>query len=320
MAFKKWDKISIRTGIGSECVAIAPVIISASRSTDIPAYHPEWFIDRLNQGHIEWVNPFNGSSQLVSFEKTRVIVFWTKNPDPLISYLDKIDQKGIHYYFQYTLNDYENEGFEPHVPLIGKRIESFCRLSEKLGKERVIWRFDPLILTCSVGVDELLEKIRGVGDQLHAFTEKLVISFVDINAYKKVQINFRNHHVDGREFDSQDMARLAQGLSALNQSWNLKISTCGETADLKRYGIMHNRCIDGALMVRLFQADTQLMSFLGYQKVDCPGSDDWTRMKDKGQRKACGCIVSKDIGRYDTCGHGCIYCYANRFSGNASKT
>ena len=307
-------------GMGSECVAIAPVIISASRSTDIPAYHPEWFIDRLNQGHVEWVNPFNGRSQLVSFEKARVIVFWTKNPDPLISYLDKIDQKGIHYYFQYTLNDYENEGFEPNVPLIGKRIESFCRLSEKLGKERVIWRFDPLILTRSVGVDELLEKIRGVGDQLHAFTEKLVISFVDINAYKKVQINFRNHHVDAREFDPQDMARLAQGLSALNQSWNLKISTCGETADLKRYGIVHNRCIDGALMVRLFQADTQLMSFLGYQEADCPGSDDWTRMKDKGQRKACGCIVSKDIGRYDTCDHGCIYCYANRFSGNASKT
>jgi hypothetical protein len=320
MTFKAWDKIFIQTDTGSECVAIAPVIISASRSTDIPAYYPEWFIDRLNQGHVEWVNPFNGRSQLVSFEKTRVIVFWTKNPDPLISYLDEIDQKGIRYYFQYTLNDYESEGFEPNVPLIGKRMESFWRLSEKLGKERVIWRFDPLILTRSVGVDELLEKIRGVGDQIHTFTEKLVISFVDINAYKKVQINFRKHHVDGREFDSQDMARLAQGLSALNQSWNLKISTCGETADLKRYGIVHNRCIDGALMVRLFQADTQLMSFLGYQKVDYPGSDDWTRMKDKGQRKACGCIVSKDIGRYDTCDHGCIYCYANRFSGNASKT
>lgn len=319
MKFKKWDKISIRTGLSSECIAIAPVIISASRSTDIPGCYSKWFIDRLNQGHLLWVNPFSGSSQYISFEKTRVIVFWTKNPDPIVDYLNEIDQKGIHYYFQYTLNNYENEGFEPNVPLIEKRIETFCRLSEKLGKERVIWRFDPLILTHSLGVDELLEKIRDVGDQIHAFTEKLVISFVDINNYRKVRSNLRNAQVDGREFDSQDMAQFAQGLSALNQSWNLRLSTCGETADLKSYGIEHNRCIDDVLMVRLFQADTRLMSFLGYQKGVFPGSDDWDYMKDRGQRKACGCFVSKDIGMYDSCGHGCIYCYANRFHVNTSK-
>ena len=157
MAFKEWDKISIRTASGLECVAIAPVIISASRSTDIPGCYSKWFIDRLNQGDVVWVNPFNRRSQHVSFEKTRVIVFWTKNPDPIVRYLNEIDQKDIHYYFQYTLNDYENEGFEPNVPLIEKRIDTFYRLSEKLGKERVIWRFDPLILTHTLGVDELLE-------------------------------------------------------------------------------------------------------------------------------------------------------------------
>jgi DNA repair photolyase len=319
MAFKEWDKLSIRTGSGSECAAIAPVIVSASRSTDIPGFYSKWFIDRLNQGHVVWVNPFNRRSQYVSFQETRVIVFWTKNPEPIRHYLNEIDQKGIHYYFQYTLNDYENEGFEPGVPLIEKRIETFCRLSEKLGKARVIWRFDPLILTHSSGVEELLEKIRGIGDQIHAFTENLVISFVDINAYRKVRNNFRSHHIDGREFDAQKMADLAKGLESLNQSWKLKIATCGETADLKRYGICHNRCIDGALMVRLFQADTRLMTFLGYRKGVIPGCDDWAYLKDKGQRKACGCIVSKDIGMYGTCGHGCVYCYASRFPGSAPK-
>jgi hypothetical protein len=312
MTFKEWEKITIRTGVGSECMAIAPVIISPSRSTDIPGFHSRWFINRLNQGHVVWINPFNGRSQYVSFEKTRVIVFWTKNPEPMVNYLDEIDQKGIHYYFQFTLNNYDNEGFEPKVPRIGKRIDTFRKLSEKLGKERVIWRFDPLILTQSLGVEDLLEKIRGVGDQIHAFTEKLVISFVDIHAYRKVRNNFRKLHVDGREFNSQDMVQLAQGLSGLNQSWNLKISACCESVDLKSYGIDPNRCIDDALMVRLFHTDDKLMSFLGDRKGMSPGCDDWGYMKDRGQRKACGCIVSKDIGMYDTCGHGCIYCYASR--------
>ncbi len=317
MAFKRWDRISLQTGLDSECQAIAPVIVSASRRTDIPAFYSQWFVDCLNQGHAVWVNPFNRRSQHVSFEKTRLIVFWTKNPDPIICHLNEIDQKGISYYFQYTLNDYEKEGFEPGVPRIEKRIETFCRLSEKLGKARVIWRFDPLILTRFLGVDELLEKIRGIGDQIHAVTEKLVISFVDITAYRKVRNNFRNHHIDGREFNPQNIVQLAQGLSALNRSWNLKIATCSETADLKDYGIEHNRCVDDALMVRLFQADTRLMSFLGYRKGIFPGCDEWDDLKDKGQRKACGCIVSKDIGMYDTCSHGCIYCYATRFSGKA---
>ena len=319
MAFKGWDKISLQTGSGSEYVAVAPVIVSASRSTDIPGFYSKWFISRLNQGHVVWVNPFNRRSQYVSFANTRVIVFWTKNPEPIIRYLNEIDQKGIHYYFHYTLNDYENEKFEPGVPLMEKRIETFCLLSEKLGKERVIWRFDPLILTQTLGVDELLEKIRRVGDQIHTFTEKLVISFVDINAYRKVRNNFQNHCIDSREFDSADMVRLAQGLWKLNQSWNLRISTCGETADLKSYRIEHNRCIDDVLMVRLFQSDTRLMSFLGYRKGIFPRCDERVYLKDKGQRKACGCIVSKDIGMYGTCDHGCIYCYANHFSGRASK-
>lgn len=313
MAVKEWDKVTIHTGAGAQCPAIAPVIISASRSTDIPAFYSKWFIDRLNQGHVAWVNPFNRRSLYISFEKTRLIVFWTKNPEPILRHLDEIDQKGIHYYFQYTLNDYEAEGFEPGVPPLEKRIETFCRLSEKLGKARMIWRFDPLILAHSLGVDELLEKIRGIGDRICAFTEKLVISFVDIHIYRKVRNNFRNHRIDVREFDFQEMVRLAQGLATLNRSWNLEIATCAETADLSSHGIGHNRCIDDGLMVRLFPADTGLMSFLGYRKGIFPGGDDRVYTKDKGQRKACGCIVSKDIGMYGTCGHGCIYCYANRF-------
>lgn len=312
MAFKGWEKIPIRTDSGSECEAIAPVIISASRSTDIPGFFAEWFMDRLRLGHLVWLNPFNRRLVHVSFQNTRVIVFWSKNPAPILGCLNEIDSRRIHYYFQFTLNDYEREGFEPGVPLLEKRMETFCRLSERLGKERVVWRFDPLILTRSLGVDELLEKIRRIGDLLHAFTETLVFSFVDIDIYKKVRNTLQKHQMDAREFDRADMIRFARGLSELNRSWNLNLASCGEAEDLAGYGIGHSRCIDDRLLIRLFHQDEGLMSFMGYRKGQPPGGDVRVYLKDKGQRKACGCFVSKDIGSYGTCGYGCIYCYANR--------
>ena len=314
MRFQGWEKISLPAGSGVEIMAIAPVIVSASRSTDIPGFHAEWFMDCLHRGHVVWINPFNRRSQMVSFEKTRVIVFWTKNPEPILPYLDDIDRKNIHYYFNYTLNDYEAQGFEPHVPPIEKRMDTFCRLSDRLGKERVIWRFDPLILTDTLRVDELLDKIRIIGDRLHPFTEKLVISFVDIDHYRKVRNNLRNHHIEAHEFDMQQIAQLAQGLQSLNRSWHLNIATCGETVHLEHDGITHNRCIDDVLMIRLFKDDSRLMSFFGYREGVSSQSEGRIYLKDKGQRKACGCIVSKDIGMYDTCGHGCLYCYATHFS------
>ena len=110
------DKVNIRTQNGELVEASAPVIISASRSTDIPAYFAKWFINRLEKGYCVWYNPFNQKPSYVSFAKTKVVVFWTKNPAPMIPYLPELDKRGIHYYFQVTLNDYEKENFEPNVP------------------------------------------------------------------------------------------------------------------------------------------------------------------------------------------------------------
>ena len=114
----------------------APVIVSASRSTDIPAFYAKWFINRLAAGYCVWYNPFNQKAMRISFNKTKVIVFWTKNPEPLIEYLPELDKRGIRYYFQFTLNDYESEGFEPNVPALEQRIETFKRLSSLIGKEK----------------------------------------------------------------------------------------------------------------------------------------------------------------------------------------
>jgi len=290
--------------------AITPVIVSASRSTDIPAFYSEWLIQRLIRGYVKWTNPFNRVPQYVSFAKTRVIVFWSKNPQPLMQYLPEINAKGINYYFQFTVNDYMDEGLEPNVPPLSQRIETFKALSDKVGKKRVIWRFDPLILTDEVTVDRLTERIAAVAAQVSNYTERLVISFADIKVYKKVQNNLAREHVNYREFTPELMIEVAQRLQVLNHEWGLKIATCAEGIDLEPYGIEHNRCIDDRLMIEVFGHDRKLMEFLGYE-ADLFADPSRPYMKDKGQRKECGCIVSKDIGMYDTCHHLCAYCYAN---------
>ena len=155
-----WDKVKILRDNGQEADAQAPIIISASRSTDIPAFYAEWFFNRLRKGYSAWTNPFNGVQSYVSYAKTRFIVFWSKNPEKLIPHLDYLKERGINCYIQYTLNDYEEEGLEKGVPALAERIETFKKLVNILGKGSVIWRFDPLILTDQITVEKLLKKLK----------------------------------------------------------------------------------------------------------------------------------------------------------------
>jgi DNA repair photolyase len=237
MSFSGWQKVTINTPNGT-VEGIAPVIISVSRATDIPAFYADWFMHRLRTGYVKWFNRFNGQSRYVSFDKTRAIVFWTKNAEPMMKYLPEINERGINYYFTYTLNGYEKEKLEPKVPPLQQRIDTFKRLSDTIGKGKVVWRFDPLILTNTITVDALLDKIYGIGKQIHTHTEKLVISFIDINLYKKVRQNlvtagFR----DCKEFTLEDMTEIAIGLQEINKEWNIEIANCAEARDLSAYGI-----------------------------------------------------------------------------------
>lgn len=304
--------INIITDDGKQVVAQAPVIISASRRSDIPAFYAQWFINRLKAGYCVCHNPFNQQPTYVAFKNTKAVVFWTKNPAPLIPYLPELDERGIHYYFQFTLNDYETEQLETHIPSIEKRIETFQHLSESIGKEKVIWRFDPLIMTDKIGINELLQKVEHIGSQLKNHTEKIVFSFADIGMYKKVKNNLKRLHINYQEFTPPTMKEFAKGLQQLNKSWNLSLASCAEEIDLNPYGIEHNRCIDNELMKRIFTDDKDFMYYLSYKKF--PGKDTPKKeanLKDKGQRKACRCIISKDIGTYNSCPHLCAYCYAN---------
>jgi len=305
-----WDHVEIT--INNEKVkAISPLIISASRSTDIPAFYSEWLLKRLEAGYVKWVNPFNQKAEYVSLKNARVFVFWSKNPEPLIEHLPEFDRKGIGYYVQFTLNDYEKEGFEPNLPPLEKRIATFKKLSQTIGKKKVIWRFDPLILGGNLNLKALLEKIKKVGGEIHSFTEKLVFSFADIAIYQRVKNNLKRARFSWEEWREDLMQEMAKGIMELNSQWGLRVSTCAEKIDLKRFGITPNKCIDDELMKDLFPDDNELMDFLGFQNSLFPGQKLRCAPKDPGQRPNCGCIISKDIGQYNTCPHQCVYCYAN---------
>jgi hypothetical protein len=312
-----WEKTKIKIN-DAEVEAQAPVIISASRSTDIPAFYSDWLVNRIEQGYVKWTNPFNGVPLYVSFEKTRLFVFWTKNPKAMLDKLGFFEKRGFSYYFQFTLNDYDDERLEPGVPGLESRIDTFIKLSQRLGKNRVIWRFDPLILTDKISVDDLLGKVKKVGNAISPYTSRFVFSFSDITAYAKVARNLRSAGIQAREFTTDEMNMFAKGLSLLNMDWKLQLGTCAEQIDLEAYGIEHNRCIDDRLIAKEFQHDNELMRFLGLDPQPVQGdlfnSKPNTKKKnltDAGQREACGCIISKDIGEYNTCPHLCAYCYAN---------
>lgn len=313
--------------------AVCPVIVSASRSTDIPAFYADWFFHRLQAGYSVWTNPFNGKKSYISYENTRFIVFWSKNPHPLFPYLDILKERNIGCYIQYTLNDYEHEKLETGVPPLQQRIETFRRLSELLGKEAVIWRFDPMILTDGISIDDLLLKVEHIGNLLRGYTEKLVFSYADISTYKRVKSNMERNGIPYKEWTEEWMDEFASRLSSLNKAngWNYTLATCGEKTDLDKYGIVHNRCIDGDLITRLAWHDKELMKYMNVEIKEAPMSDLFTgcrlpadavplpgnryfissHKKDTGQRKFCGCMVSKNIGEYNTCPHLCEYCYAN---------
>ena len=328
-----WAKQKLPLENGELVDMQVPILVSASRSTDIPAFYADWFFYRLDKaGYSAWTNPFNGVKSYVSYKDTRFIVFWSKNPKPLLRHLPILKQRGIRCYIQYSLNDYEEEGLEKNVPPIEQRIETFKQLTNALGKGHVIWRFDPLVLTDSINIDKLLDKVENIGNQLLGYTEKLVFSFADILSYRKVQANLQKANINYIDWQENQMREFARRLSVLNQKWGYELATCGEKIDLTEFGVKKNHCVDDELIIKLAYDDKKLMDYLKVKFYPMPQKNLFGDSesipdsaiilpngmyalhgdnKDKGQRAFCGCIKSKDIGEYNTCVHGCEYCYAN---------
>lgn len=277
------------------------MIISASRRTDIPAFYSRWFMNRIRAGYCEVPNPFNPAQvSRVSLqpEDVEVIAFWTRNAAPLLSHLQELDARGYRYYFLYTVLDYP-QLLEPHKTELETRIETVQQLAVRIGPDRVIWRYDPIVLSTITSLGFHQEVFARIASNLEGTTTRCIISFVDL--YRKLSKRLHwleEHGCTIREPYADEATKLAAFMAAAAQSYGITVTSCAEMFDLTASAVSPGSCIDGAYIAATFGIAVSLV-------------------KDPSQRPACRCAVSRDIGCYDTCVHGCRYCYATSSASQA---
>lgn len=265
------------------------MILSVSRRTDIPSYYSDWFLNRIKEGFLYVRNPINPhqiSRISLAPDVVDCIVFWTKNPEPMLARLGEL--KSYPYYFQFTLTGYGRD-VEANLPDKRTRlIPAFLQLSDRIGSDRVIWRYDPILLNYRYTPEYHLKAFREIAESLRGHTHKVVISFLD--RYVKIQKNMERLKVwnpsDG------EWSALAGRMALIAGDNGMVMETCAEKLDLQKLGICHGSCIDRKFVEQI---------------IGCKLKAG----KDKNQRAECGCMESIDVGAYDTCPNGCRYCYAN---------
>lgn len=274
------------------------MIISVSRRTDIPSDYPDWFYQRVKERFACVRNPMNPQQvRTVSLapEDVDCFVFWTKNPEPMMARLEELEAYA--YYFQFTLTGYGTD-IEPRIPHKRKTmIPVFQRLSEKIGADRVIWRYDPILFNKTYTPEYHLNAFGQIAEALNGYTKKCVISFVDEYLKNKKELKELGVYAP----DEAQTLRFAKSLADAAGQNGMEIASCAEAADLSACGITHNRCVDPELIARITGRTLKAA-------------------KDPNQRKECGCMASVDIGAYHTCGNGCRYCYANSSAERVAKS
>lgn len=262
------------------------MILSASRRTDIPCYYSEWFMKRLRDGFTYIRNPMNHaqvSRVPLSPALVDCIVFWTKDAENMLPHLDELDRMGYRYYFQFTLTPYD-QTIEKNLRRKAEIERTFIELSKRIGRERVIWRYDPILLNETISIDFHMAQFRRLCENLALYTERVIISFIDVYAKLKTPLI--------REILPEEMEKLSFFIGKTAKEAGLIAEACCERTDLSRWGIRGARCIDSGLIERICGVPFEIPP-------------------DKNQRSGCGCVQSIDIGAYNTCVNGCIYCYAN---------
>ncbi len=270
------------------------MIISASYRTDIPAFYGDWLIARLEAGFCHVVNPYGRQVHTVRLDRDAVsgFVFWTKNLGPFRAALDDVRRRGFPFVVQYTINGYPR-ALETSVTDAERAIGHMRELAGEFGPRAGVWRYDPVIATSSTPPDWHVANFTRLADRLARATDEVVISFAQI--YRKTQLNMdAASRLHGFAWDdpSDDRKReLARRLAAIAADRGMRLTICSQEAYLVP-GATPARCIDAARL------------------SDVAGRPIAARRK--GNRPGCMCSESRDIGDYDTCPHGCVYCYAVR--------
>lgn len=266
-------------------------IISASRRTDIPALYMEWFMQRVRAGHAVYPNPFGGTLHRVSLlpEDVHSIVFWSKHYGPLLPHLEELLDRGYRPCFHYTING-APRAMEPHVPPWELSVRIFRELASRTSPRQVLWRFDPIVLTSELDQAFYLNRFREIGSRLAGFTERCYFSFAAF--YRKTKAKMAREGILWGEPSLEEKKELAFQLAELAHGFGMELLACCQE-DLLQYGIAMGRCVDGELLSGLLPDRPPILT-------------------PRPTRPGCGCTASRDIGMYDTCPLGCVYCYATQ--------
>ena len=262
------------------------MILNTGLRTDIPGFFSEWFYNRIEDGFVYVRNPY-AKNQIYSYrldpELIDCIIFCTKNPKPMFENLEKIDK--FNQYWHITITPYEKE-IEPNVPPINDVLESFKYLSKKLGKENVTLRYDPIFINEKYTLEKHIESFEYIINSLSGYTTEAIISFIDL--YEKTKRNFPK----AREVTKDERLKIGKEFARIGNENNIRIKTCVEGTELDKFGIDSSGCMTKEVIERAIN-----------KNLNIP--------KQKARNGECYCLLNNDIGEYNTCDHGCLYCYAN---------
>ena len=272
------------------------MIICASRRTDIPAFHSEWLMNRIRSGYALVRNPVAKNVVYrvdLSPRNVDLLLLMTKDPRPMMPFIGELRERGMNISFQITITPYGRD-VEPGVPDKADIAEAFRTISDMIGKERVVWRYDPVILNDRFNVKYHQRKFGLLCGELAGYTDRCIFSFVEIHE------KLRRLSEDGilRNVSKDEAERLGKVLSDIAHDNGMELGLCCSEYDLSEYGICSRGCIDGEQMKTLN---------VPFETVQTP------------IRERCLCVKNIDIGEYDTCRHDCIYCYANRNTDEVRK-
>ena len=262
------------------------MILNTGSRTDIPAYYSDWFYNRIKAGYVLVRNPYYPSQitkYLLSPDVIDVMVFCTKNPYPMLDRLSLLSTFDTFWFV--TITPYGAE-IEPHVPPGEQVIASFRQLSAEVGSRRMSWRYDPILITEQYSIQYHIEQFQKMAEALSGYTEQCVISFIDL--YEKTKRNFRGI----RSVTKQEQEILTDAFSQIAKENGLQIHLCCENKSLVRENVDADGCMSKAVFEKALGC-----------RLEVP--------KKKTARRECSCLLGADIGAYNTCGHGCLYCYAN---------